>query len=251
MPTSGRAALRQANSVFGELPPDVVPYRSRNHSRSVRRQLPPLRQANESHRQGNSDERAKVVGVDSLPPRLRGLLGGLPVLLPLPPLPRGDGGGVSPQPAALPAGVGLKGSELVAAVVGGVAPCQTASHHLGVDQLAGDADVGDHAPVSVLVDLFHRHRLPGDQIGEGLPADGPESLLGLGGVDPVKPNFDLPVLGVQPGEGVAIGDPHHLQVGGAGGRGEGDDQGEVAQESQFSVHFAEVRLVRLPRTGAS
>jgi hypothetical protein len=32
--------------------------------------------------------------------------------------------------------------------------------------------------------------------------------------------------GVQPGEGVAIGDPHHLKVGGHCSPGEGDDQGD-------------------------
>ena len=128
--------------------------------------------------------------------------------------------GVSPQPAALPAGVGLKGSELVAAVVGGVAPCQTVPHHLRVDQLAGDADVGDHAPVSVLVDLLDRHRLLGDQIGA-------ESLCGLRGVDPVKADLHLAILGVEPGERVAIGDPHHSKVVGAGARGEGRGRGRT------------------------
>ncbi len=133
--------------------------------------------------------------------------------------------GVGPQAVPVPVGVVLERPELVPLVVGDVAPCQPSADHLGVDQLASDRHTGDHAPVAVLVDLLDRHGLVGDQIGEGFPGDGAESLLSLRGVDPVEPHLHLTVLGVQPGEGVTIGDADHAQVAGCGAPGEGEEQG--------------------------
>ena len=79
-----------------------------------------------------------------------------------------DGGSIRPQPAAVAMRVILEPAKLVAAVVGGVPPCQPAPHHLRVDQFASDADVGDHAPVAVAVNFLDRDGLLADQIGEGL-----------------------------------------------------------------------------------
>ena len=78
-----------------------------------------------------------------LPSHPSGLPCRLAVLLRLPPLPGGHRGGVSPQPAAMPASVVLETAELVAAVELDVPPCQPGPNHLGVDELPADPFVID------------------------------------------------------------------------------------------------------------
>ena len=124
-----------------------------------------------------------------LPSHPSGLPCRLAVLLRLPPLPGGHRGGVSPQPAAMPASVVLETAELVAAVELDVPPCQPGPNLFGVEQLAADRHPTDHAPAAVAVNLLHRKGLAGDQIAEGLLLDVAERLFGLRGVDAVEPDL--------------------------------------------------------------
>ncbi len=81
---------------------------------------------------------------------------------------------------------------------------------------AADMDVRDDPAIAVLVDLLDLDRLALDQIPEGLPGDVAERLGFLGGVDAVEPDLQLAVLGVQPGERVAVGDRDDLELLGLG-----------------------------------
>ena len=157
--------------------------------------------------------------------------------------------GVSPEPLAGGPGGLLDLRELAPLVVLDVPPGESLGDQLPVHVDAADMDVRDDTAVAVLVDLLDFDRLTLDQVTQGLPGDVAERLGLLRGVDAVEPNLHLAILGVQPGERVAVGDRDDLELLGKRGAGQGQEEegggGEEGAEKRQRRSLADYLRLRL------
>ena len=102
--------------------------------------------------------------------------------------------------------------------------------HLAVQRIAVREDhLGHGAAITDLIPLADGHILAEHHLGRNLLRPAAEVLPGLGGIHGMEADLDLPVLGGEDGERVAVGDADYLggEVGGLClERPEGEEQNE-------------------------